>query len=167
MSWLSGNLRRAYRSLDLSRFSFGATSAITSSLALLIGLNQLDVSRIGLIGALLVLGLADNIADALGIHVYSESRSGKPTKTSTATNYLTRLAITLVVIVFVIFLPLSYAIIASIIIGMVVLAILSYFIAKAHDLNPGRSVAEHLVVAALVVIVSQLVGASIKSLFHN
>jgi CBS domain containing-hemolysin-like protein len=153
--------------LDLSKFSFGATSAITSSLALLIGLNQLEVSQIGVIGALLVLGLADNIADSLGMHVYSESKSKAHTKLSTATNYLTRLAITLAIVVFVIFLPISYAIGAAVIIGMAVLAILSYFIAKDRGLNPGRSVTEHLAVAALVLIVSQLIGASIKSLLHS
>ena len=153
--------------LDLSKFSFGATSAITSSLALMIGLNQLDISQIGLIGALLVLGLADNIADALGMHIYSESKSKAHTKLSTATNYLTRLAITLVVITFVIFLPISYAILAAIITGMAVLAILSYFIAKNHGFDPGRTVAEHLAVAGLVLIVSQLIGASIKSLLHT
>ena len=153
--------------MSLSKFSFGATSAVTSSLALMIGLNQLEVSQIGVIGALLVLGLADNIADSLGMHVYSESKSKAHTRLSTATNYLARLAITLTIIVFVIFLPISYAIAASVIVGMAVLAVLSYFIAKDRSLNPGRSVAEHLAVAVLVLVVSQLVSASIKSLFHN
>ncbi|VVC03585.1 Uncharacterised protein [Candidatus Burarchaeum australiense] len=152
---------------DLSRFSFGATSAVTSSLALMIGLNQLDVSRMGLIGALLVIGLADNLADALGIHVYSESKSKAHTKLNTATNYLTRLGITLLLVVFVIFLPLTYAILASIIVGMLVIAVLSFFIAKEHGLNAPRAVVEHLAVAALVLVVSQLVGSAIHALFHG
>ena len=152
---------------DLSRFSFGTTSAVTSSLALMIGLSQLEISKIGLIGALLVLGLADNIADALGIHIYSESKSKSPTKLNTATNYLTRLGITLLLIVFVVFLPFPYALIASLITGMLVIALLSYFIATERGLDARRTVAEHLAVAALVLVVSQLIGSSIREMFHT
>ena len=150
---------------DLSRFSFGATSAVTSSLALMVGLSQLDVSRMGLIGALLVLGLADNIADALGIHIYSESKSKTHSKLNTATNYLTRLGITLLLIIFVVLLPFQYALLAAILTGLVVIAVLSYFIAKEHGIDARRAVAEHLAVAALVLIVSHLVGSTIRSMF--
>jgi len=151
---------------DLSRFSFGATSAVTSSLALMVGLSQLQVPKIGLIGALLILGLADNIADSLGIHIYSESKSKGHTKLNTATNYLARLGITLLIIVFVVLLPFPYALTASVITGLLVIAVLSYFIAKEHSLDARRVVAEHLAVAALVLVVSQLVGSSIRELFH-
>ena len=151
---------------DLGRFSFGATSAVTSSLALMTGLSQLDVSKTGMIGALLILGLADNIADALGMHIYSESKSRSHTKLNTATNYLTRLGITLLLIVFVVLLPFEYALAASVIAGMLVIALLSYFIAAEHGLDARRAVAEHLAVTALVLIVSQLVGFSIHELFH-
>jgi VIT1/CCC1 family predicted Fe2+/Mn2+ transporter len=149
---------------DLSRFSFGATSAVTSSLALLIGLNQLGVSKLGIIGALLVIAFADNIADSLGMHIYAESKSKGHPKLNTLTNYLTRLGITLLPVVFVIVLPLPYAIAASIIFGLVVLAVLSYLIAKFHGLDPGREVVAHLVVAILVIVASQLIGSSIRTL---
>lgn len=152
--------------LDLSRFSFGATSAVTSSLALMVGLNQIGVSGVGMIGALLVVGLADNIADSLGMHIYSESKLKNHTRLNTITNYLTRLVLTVLLIAFVVLLPMLYAIIASVIVGLIVLAVLSYYIAKAHKLNPYRTVAEHLVVAILVLMVAQLIGSAIKALFH-
>ncbi|MCX6769260.1 MAG: hypothetical protein NT051_01120 [Candidatus Micrarchaeota archaeon] len=152
---------------DLSKFSFGATSAVTSSLALMVGLTQLDVSKVGLIGALLVIGLADNIADTLGLHIYSESKSKVQTKRfNSATNYLTRLGITLLLIAFVVFLPFPYALMASIITGLLVIALLSYFIAKEQGLDARRTVIEHLAVTALVLIVSQLVGSSIREMLH-
>lgn len=150
---------------DLSKFSFGATSAVTSSLALMIGLDQLGVSQLGIIGALLVIAFADNIADSLGMHIYAESKSKGHTRLNTVTNYLTRLGITLLMIVFVVFLPLPYAIAASIAFGLVVLAVLSYLIAKTHNLNPGRVVAEHLVVTVAILVASQLIGSSIRALF--
>lgn len=150
---------------DLSKISFGATAAVTSCLALMIGLIQLGVSSRGLVGALLVIGLADNIADSLGIHVYSESRTKAYSTLNTLTNYFTRFGITLVFIAFVLFLPVPYAIAASVILGLAVIAVLSYFIAKSRGINPHGAVAEHLVIAALVLVVSLIVGASIKAWF--
>jgi uncharacterized membrane protein len=151
--------------MDLSKFSFGATSAVTSSLALMIGLNQLGVSKIGIVGALLVIAFADNIADSLGMHIYSESKSKGHPKLNTITNYLTRLGITLVMVAFVAILPLPYAIAASVILGLAILAALSYLIEKNRKLDPGRAVAEHLVVAILVLAASMLIGSAIRALF--
>lgn len=151
--------------MDLSKFSFGATSAVTSSLALMIGLNQLEVSKLGIIGALLVIAFADNIADSLGMHIYAESKSKGHPKLNTITNYLTRAGITLLPIAFVLALPMPYAIATSIVLGMAIIAVLSYFIAKTHHLSPSRVIAEHLAVTLLVLVASQLVGSSIRALF--
>jgi len=148
---------------DLSRYSFGATSAVTSSLALMIGLNQLGISKLGIIGALLVIAFADNIADSLGMHIYAESKSKSHTKLNTLTNFITRVSITLIFIGIVIVFPLSYAIVASIILSLIVLAALSYLIAISHGLNPGRVVVEHLAIAILVMVASQLIGSVIRT----
>lgn len=150
---------------DLSRFSFGATSAVTGSLALLIGLNQLGVSKPGIVGALLIIAFADNIADSLGMHIYAESKSKGHTTFNTVTNYLTRAGITLLPVVFVVVLPLPYAIAVSAILGLAIIAVLSYLIAKSHGLNPGREVSVHLVVTVLILAASLLIGASIRALF--
>ncbi len=150
---------------DLSRFSFGATSAITGSLALMIGLDQLAVSKLGIIGALLVLAISDNIADSLGMHIYAESKSKDHTHVNTLTNYLTRLVVALILVVFVVVLPLTYAIAASLVFSLMVIGVLSYLIAKSHGMNPSRVVAEHLIVLILVVFASQVIGSSIRALF--
>jgi VIT1/CCC1 family predicted Fe2+/Mn2+ transporter len=151
--------------MDLSRFSFGAVSAVTSSLALLIGLNSLAVSKVGIIGALLVIAFADNIADSLGLHIYSESKFKGHTRLHTITNYLTRAGVTLIPVAFVVLLPMQYAIAASIILGLAIVGVLSYFIAKSHGRDTGRSVAEHLLVTILVLVASQLIGSGIRAAF--
>jgi uncharacterized membrane protein len=151
--------------MDLSRFSFGATSAVTSCLALLIGLNSLAVSKLGIIGALLVIAFADNIADSLGVHIYAESKSRTHTNVSTISNYLTRLGISLLMIVFVVLLPLMDAIIVSVVFGLLVIAILSYLIARSYRMDSTRLVVEHLIVTGLVLVASQLIGSSIRALF--
>lgn len=60
---------------DLSRFSFGITSAIITSLALIVGLDQVSDPKMSIIGALMLLAVADNISDSLGIHIYRESQA--------------------------------------------------------------------------------------------
>jgi VIT1/CCC1 family predicted Fe2+/Mn2+ transporter len=151
---------------DLSRFSFGATSAVTSSLALMIGLNQLEVPKLGIIGALLVIAFADNIADSLGMHIYAESKSKSHTNLNTISNYFTRLGITLLLVVFVLVLPPPYSIAASIIFGLIVMAALSYLIARSHGMDPRRVVAEHLIVMISIVLTSQFLGSAIRALFN-
>ena len=68
--------------------------------------------------------------------------------------------------IFVVLLPFTYALLTSIIFGLLVIAILSYYIAKDHGLNMPQTVLEHLAVTVLVLIVSQIVGVSIRMAFN-
>jgi hypothetical protein len=56
-----------------TRFSFGATSAIITNLGIITGLDTLTHPKLSIIGALLVIALADNLSDTFGIHIYQES----------------------------------------------------------------------------------------------
>ena len=58
---------------DQSRFSFGATSSTVTSLGIITGLLQASNPKSIIIGSLLVIAVADNVADSLGIHIYRES----------------------------------------------------------------------------------------------
>ena len=80
------------RKFDLTKYSFGGTSAIITNLALIIGLNTAANAKLSIISGLLIIGLADNISDTLGIHIYQESE-GKQTLNvwiSTLTNFFSR-----------------------------------------------------------------------------
>ena len=57
---------------DLGKFSFGATSSTVTSLGIIFGLITSGNPRATVIGSLLVIAIADNIADSLGIHIYRE-----------------------------------------------------------------------------------------------
>lgn len=76
---------------DLGRFSFGATSSTVTSLGLVFGFLEASNPRASIIGALLLIAVADNIADSLGFHVYRESVSSKPEKIRifTLSNFIT------------------------------------------------------------------------------
>jgi len=56
-----------------TKFSFGATSAIVTCLAFIIGLSKSGNPQLSIVGSLLVIAITDNISDTLGIHIYQES----------------------------------------------------------------------------------------------
>jgi len=151
----------------LTRFSFGATSAIVTSLAFIVGLSKSINPKLTIIGSLLVIAVADNISDSLGIHIYQESDLKKPkdVRTSTFSNFLTRFLVILLFILMVTFLPIEYAMIFSIAWGISLLTILSYLIAKEQKVNPYLAILEHIAIAILVIIVSSFLGNWITNIF--
>lgn len=155
---------------DISKFSFGATSAIITSLALIVGLDQVSNPKVSIIGALLLIAIADNIADSLGIHIYRESQFLGPKNSSnvfTITNFLARLAVTLVFVLLIILLPLKYAVFSSLVLGILALSLISYFIALYHKTNPYLEIFKHVGIAILVLIASHFAGQLIRNTFSN
>jgi VIT1/CCC1 family predicted Fe2+/Mn2+ transporter len=153
----------------LTKFSFGATSAVVTSLALIVGLSKNVNPKLAIIGSLLVIAVADNISDSLGIHVYQESQllNYKFIRASTFFNFLTRFLVMLIFILLVAFLPMGYAVIFSIAYGISLLAILSYLIAKEQKVNPYLAILQHVAIAVLVVIVSNFLGEWIMDIFSK
>jgi vacuolar iron transporter family protein len=152
---------------DLSRYSFGATSAIITSLALIVGLAGVANPRASIVGALLVLAFADNVSDSLGVHVYRESqfKDHIGNKIHTLSNFLTRLCITLLFAGLVLVLPIQYAVISSLAIGIILLSVLSYYIAIYHNASPLREIIEHLGIALIVLAASNFLGSAITKFF--
>jgi len=142
-----------------ARFSFGATAAIITNLAIIVGLRIGNV-KLTIIGAMLVIAIADNISDSLGIHVYQESEglNAKEVWFSTSTNFLTRVLVSFSFIFLVWVLPINMAVIVSIIWGLLLLSGMSYIIAKAKGINPALAVLEHLAIAVVVIIASNFLG---------
>jgi VIT1/CCC1 family predicted Fe2+/Mn2+ transporter len=154
--------------LDLSRFSFGITSAIVTSLALMIGLNQTKDPRTSIVGALLLIAIADNIADSLGIHIYRESvpgTEGNP-NVNTISNFATRLGVMMLFVAAVLLLPLTLAIALSVAAGLALLVVLSYYIALNQKTSVPMSIVQHLGIAIVVIILSHFLGQAIGSMFH-
>ena len=143
-----------------TKFSFGGTSAIITILGLIIGLDSTVNPKVAIIGGILVIALADNISDSLGIHIFQESEcvDKKEVWLSTITNFLTRFFVSLSFVALIVLLPLSVAVPCSIIWGMGLLATISYSIAKGRGLNPYPAILEHFSIAIAVIIASEFVG---------
>jgi len=152
-------------STNQRRYIFGATSAIITNLGLITGLYFTPNAQINIIGSIMVIALADNISDSLGIHIYQEADhlSTREIWLSTFTNFATRLSVSLVFILIVVFFPLYEAILYLIILGLLLLSIISYIIAKNRKINPVRAIAEHLLIAAVVIFLSKYLGNWITS----
>jgi len=153
----------------LTRFSFGATSAIITCLAFIIGLSKSANPKFTIIGSLLVIAIADNISDSLGIHIYQESdlKKSEVVRTSTFFNFITRFFVIFVFILFVLLLPLLYATILSIIWGISLLIVLSYYIAREQKVNPYKAIVEHVAIAVVVIIISNYLSEWILNFFST
>jgi vacuolar iron transporter family protein len=147
---------------NLNRFSFGATSSITTSLSLIVGVAATTQQKVTIISALAILAIADNISDSLGIHIYRESENAGQSKLYTLTNFLTRLILTSIFAAIVILLPSPYMEPVAIAFGITVLSVLTYLIAIDQKLNPYLELPKHLAIAALAMVASHFVGEIIR-----
>lgn len=152
---------------DPSKFSFGATSSTVTSLGIIFGLLSSGNPQASVIGSLLVIAVADNIADSLGIHIYRETTSTKKenTRMFTISNFLTRFGITLTFVVLFAFLPIDYAAALCVLIGFGILIFLSYLIGVQRKTSTIREILIHLGIAIPVIIISHFLGQVIFTLF--
>ena len=143
-----------------TRFSFGMTSAIVTNLALIVGLDSTANAKVSIVASILVIALADNISDSLGIHIYQESEQleRKEIWFSTATNFLARLLVSLTFIFIIIWLPIATAVASSVAWGLLLLAGLSYIIARDEGGNPYLEILRHLGIAIAVIMASEWLG---------
>ena len=143
-----------------TRFSFGSTSAIITNLALMAGLHSEPNAQISIIGGILVIALADNISDSFGIHIYQESEKIETREVwfSTILNFIARIVVSLSFIILIWCLTLNIAILASLLWGLSLLAVVSYLVAKNEGANPYLSILTHLLIAVTVIFLSNFVG---------
>lgn len=135
-------------------FSFGATSAVITGLAVIVSLSRTANPVIAITTALVVIAIADNISDSFGIHVHQESQkeSVKEVRKTTFTNFATRIAVVSIFVLLVLLFPMNAAVVLSILFGAAVIFVISYFIAKEQEVKPRNIIIQHLLITALVII---------------
>jgi len=146
--------------------TFGLTSAVITTLGLMVGLHSGTHSRVVVLGGILTIAIADAFSDALGIHVSKEAENAHTVKevwTATAATFLAKFLFALTFAVPVLILSLSTAILVSLIWGMLILAILSYAVAKSQGEAPWKIVGEHILIAVVVIGITHMVGDWVSS----
>jgi VIT1/CCC1 family predicted Fe2+/Mn2+ transporter len=149
-------------------FSFGLTSGIITTLGLMVGLHSGTNSKLVVLGGILTIAIADAFSDALGIHISEEAENKHNAKEiweSTISTFLSKLLFALTFIIPVLLFELLTAIVVSVIWGLSILTILSFSIAKEQKAKPWKVIAEHLIIALIVIIITHYVGDWISSKF--
>jgi VIT1/CCC1 family predicted Fe2+/Mn2+ transporter len=141
--------------------SFGLTSAVITTLGLMVGLHSGTHSKKVVLAGILTIAIADAFSDALGIHVSEEAENTHTVKQiwgATVSTFLTKFLFAMTFMVPVLFLNLSTAIIVSLVWGMSILIVLSYIIARSQGEPPWKIVGEHIIIALVVIVITHWVG---------
>ena len=147
---------------------FGAISRVITTIGLIAGLHAGTKSVTAVLGGILVIAVADALSDALGIHLAEEADPNADQHhiwAATVTTFLTKFVFAISFAIPVLLLPLWPAVLASIAWGIVVIAVLSYFIARAQQASPVAIIAEHVAIAMVVVVASHFIGAWVNATF--
>ena len=146
--------------LRLPNISFGAVSAIVTSVGLITGFQAAGISKSTILAGLLIVGIADNLTDSLSIHVYQESENldGARAFRATLVNFATRLLIALTFSLLVLTLSGTGAILASIVWGALLLSTVTWLVARSRNVNTFYEITKHIAVAGLVIVASRAIG---------
>lgn len=149
----------------LRSFSFGAASAIVTSTGVIIGFGAAGLAKSAIIAGLLIVGLTDNLTDALSIHIFQESElqeEGTVFRT-TLINFATRLAISLSFVALVLCLDGLPLLIAAVAWGGSLLSGLTWSVARQRGAGAPIEILKHLAVAAAVIVASRAIGELINA----
>ena len=152
--------------IDLRKISFGSPAAITTGMALIVGLNGATAVKSTILTSLLIIGVGDNLTDSLSVNIYQESE-GLPERgafRTTVANFFARLSVTITFIIILLLIPLATAIPVSVIWGFVLLSLLTYFLAKARGVNAVPEILKHCAVAFVVIAISTAIGKWIPAM---
>lgn len=141
--------------------SFGLTSGVITTLGLLVGLHAGTHSRTAVLGGILTIAVADALSDALGIHITEEANCRgsavhvwESTIMTFAVKFISAASFAVPVVLF----ALEQAVYISIAWGLGLLALFSWIMARAQRLSPWSIVAEHLLIAVAVIVVTFFLG---------
>ncbi len=148
--------------------SFGLTSAIITTLGLMVGIYSGTRSRLAVIGSILIIAIADAFSDSLGIHISEESENKHTSREiweSTFYTFISKFVFAVTFIVPVIIFKLQLAVIISVIWGLLLLAVFSLYLAKNERTAAWKVISEHIFVALVVIFITHSVGICVRRLF--
>ena len=149
-------------------FSFGLTSGIITTLGLIVGLNSSTSSNIAVLGGVLIIALADALSDAFGVHISEEAENKHTTREiweSTIVTFLSKFFFALTFVIPILVFSLNIAIVVCIGWGFFLITIFSFYLAKLQKTPALKIVFEHLLIAAVVIILTQFIGEWISIIF--
>ncbi len=152
--------------MKIGNVSFGSTAAIVTSVALIFGLDAATATKSTIMSGLLIVALADNLTDALSMHIYQESErrlESREAFIATWSNFVTRLLLSLTFVLLVVLLPIASAVIASAAWGLALLTALTWALARERKVSFAVELGKHCALALAVILASRGIGALITA----
>ncbi len=135
----------------------------------MVGLEAGTNSRLAVIGGILTIAIADAASDALGIHISEESENVHTRKEiwiSTIATFVAKAVFASLFIIPILVFELKTAILVSIAVGLLIISIASYRIARDQKEKPWKVIGEHVLVMTGVLIVAHYLGKWISRAFE-
>jgi len=147
--------------------SFGFISAIITTLGLMVGIYATTHSPAVIISAVLVIAVADALSDSLGIHVSVESDKKKTSKQiwqATGATFAAKFLIAATFVIPIFFLSLDLSILISIVWGLFLITVYSYYLAKQNKRTAWKVILEHVGITIAVIALTDLIGNKIENI---
>ncbi|MGD8505237.1 MAG: hypothetical protein PVF15_01060 [Candidatus Bathyarchaeota archaeon] len=153
----------------LKGVGFGLTSGVITTLGIIVGIHAGTRSKLAILAGMVVLAVADAMSDAIGIHVSEEAEGEHATKEiweATLFTFFSKFVFTLSFVPLIVFIEeISTAILISVAWGSFLIVIVSLYTAKTQDKSIYRTIAEHLLVTILVVVLAHYLGDIVYGFF--
>ena len=147
---------------------FGATSGVITTLGLMVGLQSGTGSLAAVFGGVIVIAISDAMSDAMGIHL-SEEADPESTRAhiwaATLSTFVSKFFVAVSFALPLLWLPLDQAVAVGVAWGLIIISVMSYFLARLQQASVWRAVAEHVAIALVVVTISHYVGVWTRSVF--
>lgn len=144
-------------------FSFGLTSAVITIIGMVVGVNTATRSRIAVIAGIVSVAVADTMSDSFGIHISEEAEGDTNVWKSTIYTFLSKFSFAILFLLFFLFFDINIAVILSIVVGVLIISVYSFIMAKIQDKTAWKVVGEHLLIAVVVISLTYLTGYLIRT----
>jgi len=143
------------------RFVYGISSAVLTTLGIMIGLNSATASLTAVIGGIVAVAISDSLSDSMGIYTSKKSERGISDSTafkSALNTFFGKLVFTLTFIIPFIFFPILTAIYVCVIWGLILLSFISIQIAFVQQESMLKTIVKNIAFATIIIIISYFVG---------
>ncbi len=163
--------RLLYRFHDVfGGFVFGISSAVLTTLGVIVGLNAATDSRLAVLGGIASVAFADSFSDALGIYTAEKAERGSSSRGAmrgAVYTFLGKLIFTLSFAIPFLFLSFSDALFAATAWGIVLLVFMNAEIAFVQEEPVLKTVAARLLFAVIVIAISYVVGGQVAGIINR
>jgi len=142
--------------------SFGLTSGAMTTMGLMVGLYAGTHSLKAVAGGILTIAVADAFSDALGMHIHEESENEHTPKEiweSTIAAFVSKFIFATSFLVPILLFDLNTAVKVSVVWGLILVAMISYLIARDQRSPSYKIIGEHVLISIAIIIITHQIGS--------